>query len=301
LSRLRADLLLLLAGLIWGFGFVAQKDAFSYVGPFTFVACRFLISALFVLPFARHEGGLRSFSAALKPGDIQKIIALCAAFIGAVILQQVGLRSTTVTNAAFITGIYIVLVPFAAWILYRQKLSLPILAASSLSFVGVWLLTGADLHNFGSGIQRGDGFILLCAVGYALQVAMMGRVVGALKLPCILSLLQYLLTGFVAFILAACFETIDWNAIAAAWLPILYAGVASGGIAYTLQAIAQQHTPSADSAIIMGSESLFGAVGGAWLLHEKLALSGYIGCAAIMISILLVELIPLLQTRRTSP
>lgn len=297
MNRLKADFILGFAGLIWGFGFVAQKDAAAHLGPFTFVACRFLISALFVLPLLRREGGFSRIRTQLKSGGILKIILLCLTFVAAVVSQQMGLATTTVTNAAFITGIYIVLVPFAARLLYRQKLSPVAVAASFLSFFGVWLLTGADPHHVLAGLNGGDALILLCAVCFALQVPMLGHVVSDLRLPFTLSFLQYAVTGFVALVLAFVFETVDWHLIADAWLPILYAGVASGGIAYTLQAIAQQHTPSVDSAIIMSSESLFGAIGGVWLMHDRLTTAGIWGCVDIMIAIVVVELVPLLQKK----
>jgi drug/metabolite transporter (DMT)-like permease len=299
LKRLNADLLLGFAGLIWGFGFVAQKDALSdHIGSFTFVAARFLISALFVLPFAVREGAFRRAMPAFPRRDWAKIAALCVAFAAAVITQQIGIETTTVTNAAFLTGLYIVLVPIAALILYRQKFSSLVLFACGLSLVGVGLLTGADPRHLLAGFNRGDMFVLLCAVFYAFQVPMMGHVVGAMKRPLTLSLLQYLVVGIAALLLAFCFETIDLQAIAAAWRPILYAGVLAGGVGYTLQAIAQQHTPSVDSAIIMSSETLFGAIGGAWLLHETMNVNGYVGCALILAAILLVETVPLLSGRK---
>jgi drug/metabolite transporter (DMT)-like permease len=298
LKRIHADFLLGFAGLIWGFGFVAQKDAFAHLGPFTFVACRFLVSSLFVLPFALREGGFRRGPSTLTPSTIRKIAALCVAFLAAVITQQVGMATTTVTNTAFLTGLYVVLVPLAALILYRQKFSLLVLFACGLSVFGVGLLTGTDPRHLLAGFHRGDALILICAVFYAFQVPMMGDVVGALRMPFLISFLQSLATGLAALGLAACFETIDLQAIAAAWVPILYAGILSGGVAYTLQAVAQQHTPSVDSAILMSSETLFGAVGGAWLLHETMNFTGYMGCAAILAAILLAEIEPLLRTNK---
>lgn len=299
MSRFKADLFLALAGLIWGFGFVAQKDAAAHIGPFTFVACRFLISAVFVLPLLRREGGFAGFSKTLKSGDLRKVIALCVAFVAAVTFQQCGIATTTVTNTAFLTGIYIVLVPFAAFFMYRQKISVLAVLASLLSFFGIWLLTGADPHHVFSGLNGGDVLVLICAVCFAVQVPMLGHVVSDLRMPFMLSFLQYMAVGLVTLLLALCFEHIDLHVIAASWLPIVYAGVASGGIAYTLQAIAQQHTPSVDSAIIMSSETLFGALGGVWLLHDRLTFAGYIGCALIMVAIILVELVPFLQKKRT--
>ena len=182
--------------------------------------------------------------------------------------------------------------------MYRQKLTLMAVVASILSFIGIWLLTGADPHHVLAGLNAGDALVLLCAVCFAVQVPMMGHVVGDLRMPFTLSFLQYLATGVVTLVLAIFFETVEWHLLMDAWLPVFYAGVLSGGVAYTLQAVAQQHTPSADSAIIMSSETLFGAIGGVWLMGDKLDSSGYVGCAAIMAAIILVELVPYLQKKR---
>ena len=298
MNRLTADLLLALAGLVWGFGFVAQKTAAdAQLGPFTFVASRFLISALLVLPFVQREGGLPRFFKSLRKSDRFRILGLCLSCSGAVIFQQCGLVSTTVTNAAFLTGIYIVLVPFAARLLYQQKLTAIAVLASLLSFAGVWLLSGGDALHPLPGLNGGDLLVLLCALCYAVQVPMLGHIVGGLKAPFTLSFLQFAVTGFVALVLAVFGEHPHVETIVASWQSILYAGIAAGGIAYTLQAVAQQHTPPADAAIIMSSESLFGAIGGAWLMHDRLTLSGYIGCAAILLAVVAVELTPHVKKR----
>jgi len=299
LKRWQADALLALVGLIWGFGFVAQKDASAQLGAFTFVACRFLISALFVLPLMLREKGISRVVTAVRAGAGGKIAALCLVFMAGVDLQQYGTADTTATHSAFLTGTYVVLVPFVGLALYRHRLSLGVVLAGALSLVGVGFLTDADIRHLASGFNRGDVLMLLCAVCLAAQVAVMGHMVGLMKMPFTFSFLQYASTGLVALIIALWREPMDAHALAHAWLPIVYAGVASGGIAYTLQAVAQQHTPSADSAIIMGSmETLFGAVGAAWLLHERMTGAGYIGAAAILASIVLVELVPYWQARR---
>ena len=191
------------------------------------------------------------------------------------------------------------MVPFVAFLFYRHKLSTVVVIASLLSFFGVWLLSGGNIHdieNFRFGF--GDRLILLCALCFALQVAMMGHTVELVRAPFALSFLQYLMTGIVALVLAVTYEHIRLAALLQAWIPILYAGLASGGIAYTLQAIAQQHTPSSDAAIILSTESLFGGLGGVWLLKERLTPEGMFGCGAIMFAVVLVELGPLLKWGR---
>jgi drug/metabolite transporter (DMT)-like permease len=299
LTRVQADFALALAGLIWGFGFVAQKNALDHIGPFTFVAARFLISALFVLPFVLREKGFHKLHVAINPRNTKRLLILCGAFSLAVILQQYGMKIASVTHTAFLTSLYIVMVPFVSRIFHRQALSAPVLIASLLAVVGIWLLSGGQTDALSIDFSRGDGMVLLCTVCFAIQVVVMGRLAKRVQLPFVISLLQYLAVGLAALVMALLFENIHLPDLLQAWQPILFAGLASGGIAYTLQSVAMQHTPVADASIIMSSEALFGAIGGMWLLGEKITVIGIIGCCAIMLAIMLVELGPLLKWGRT--
>lgn len=290
MNRVQADIAVGVAGLIWGFGFVAQKTALDHTGPFTFVAVRFLISALFVLPWALREKPLQRIRVIpFKFRNQVKLVCLCAAFAFAVIMQQVGLTATSVTNTAFLTELYIIFVPFVGYLFYRHPLTRPVLAASLLCIFGVWLLSGGNPHELFGNLGRGDVFIILAAVGFAIQVVVMGTLAKQLQQPLTISFLQYLVVTLIALGLALVFEKMDLRDLMHAWVPVIYAGILSGGVAYTLQAIAQQHTPASDTAIIMSSEALFGGIGGIWLLHEKISTQGLIGCAAIIASILLIE------------
>lgn len=295
MTRVQADLALALAGLIWGFGFVAQKTALDHIGPLTFVASRYLISALFVLPFVLREKGFQRLKTGMNQKNASRILLLCGCFTGAVLLQQYGLKVAAVTHAAFITCLYVVMVPFLARIFHRRKLTPSILGASLLSILGVWLLSGGKVADIGFDFYNGDGLILLCTFGFAAQVIIIGRLAKRLTLPFALSFIQYLAVGIAGLVAALLFENNTIENLQSAIWPILYAGIASGGIAYTLQTVAQQHTPASEAAIIMSSEALFGGIGGIWLLHEKITLPGIIGCCAIIGAIVLVELAPLLQ------
>jgi drug/metabolite transporter (DMT)-like permease len=300
MKRWQADGLLGLTGLVWGFGFVAQKDALTDIGPATFVACRFLLSALFIFPLVLRElkkTGVDYLRAGQKTK--RRIFALCIVFTISVLSQQYGLLATNVTKAAFITSLYIVMVPFAGLMLYQYKITAISIIASLLSFLGVALLTGGGTANVMNSFTWGDGLVLICAIFYALQVPMLGHIVGAVNAPLVLSFLQFLVLGCVALIFALVFEHIDLQALLRAGVPILYAGILAGGIAYTFQAVAQQHTPPSDSALLMSTETLFGAIGGAWLMHDRLSATGYIGCALIVIAIIVVEVAPLLRRRAT--
>jgi len=180
LTRLQADCALAFAGIIWGFAFVAQKDAMGHIGPFTFVAIRFLISALFVLPFVWHEKSAAGFASAFrKRGNRDKILILCGVFSFGVIAQQYALNFVPVTNTAFLTGLYVVMVPFIGRALYGDKLSIPILIAGLISVCGVWFLSGGTAVD----LKIGDALVLLCAASFAIHVTVMGRLAGLLRAP----------------------------------------------------------------------------------------------------------------------
>lgn len=296
MSRIQADLVLLLVALIWGAAFVAQKNALVHVGSFTFIAARFAISALLVLPLALRE---RAKSQDVITGRVPvfDLALLCASFAGAVVLQQVGLEKTSVTNAGFLTGLYVLFVPVICRLIYKQTLSILIYPAALLSVAGVFLLSGGELTSVS---LAGDGLVLLCAVGFAIQVALIGKIMTAVKAPFRICLLQYASCALVALIAALIFEYPTMENILKAGLPILYAGVISGGIAYTLQVVAQQYTPASDSAVILSGEAVFAALTAALMRDERLTSNGFAGCLLIIFAILMVEFGPHLAARRKS-
>jgi drug/metabolite transporter (DMT)-like permease len=300
MSRLRADLLLVLVALIWGFAFVAQKDALAYIGPFTFVAARFAISTIIVFPLAvreRRRAQTRPVQL-FTPATTPELLLLCLAFFIAVTLQQVGLVQTSVTNAGFLTGLYVVFVPVICWAVYRQKPPLLIFPAAALSVLGVWLLSGGGAQNHIQ-INRGDLLVLLCALAFAWQITLIGRIMRRSPAPFRLSCLQYGAVTLLALVAALATEHPDLKSVLAASYPIIYAGVLSGGVAYTLQTVAQQYTPSSNSAIIMSAEAVFAAFAGALLTSDHLSPAGWTGCGFILSAILLVEFGPRLAGRFT--
>lgn len=295
MSRIQADLVLLLVALIWGAAFVAQKNALAHVGSFTFIAARFSISALLVLPLALRERK-KSKDVHINRTHVFDLALLCASFAGAVVLQQVGLEKTSVTNAGFLTGLYVLFVPVICRLIYRQTLSVLIYPAALLSVAGVFLLSGGEM----TAISSGDGLVLLCAIGFAIQVALIGKIMAAVKAPFRICLLQYASCALVALIAALVFEHPSVDNIMKAALPILYAGAISGGIAYTLQVVAQQYTPASDSAVILSGESVFAALTAAIMNGERLTSMGASGCMLIILAILMVEFGPYMLAKRKS-
>ncbi|MCK6417472.1 MAG: DMT family transporter [Alphaproteobacteria bacterium] len=294
MSRLRADLLLLLTAAIWGAAFVAQKSAMQQdsdgfaLGPFGFIGARFLLSFLVVLPFALREA---RNGPPLRRGYILPVLILCLSFCTGTFLQQVGMLTASVTNGGFLTGLYILLVPFFAWPLFGRVPSWHIGPACVLALGGTFLLGGGHLESF----HTGDFLILACAVCFGLQVALMGWLVQVTQRPVTLAIVQFVFCILLGLSGGFGWEGLNLEAAKAHILPLLYTGLLAGGLGFTLQAVAQRHTPPADAGIIMASEALFAAGAGAFFLGERLDALGWAGCGLIVLALVLVELGPRLQ------
>jgi drug/metabolite transporter (DMT)-like permease len=280
----RANALLLLTAAIWGFAFVAQRAGMDHAGPFTFGAIRFLLGALSLVPLIavrarrRPPAANRAFpnlaAASLKAG--------CVLFV-ATGFQQLGLYWTTAGNSGFITGVYVVLVPIAGIFLGR-KTGLATWAGAALAFAGLFLVSGAAAGlGAGKALNTGDALTLVSGVFWTVHVLLIDRLVkktDAVRLSCG----QFFVCGALSLAAAACniparvgmgtppeLFTAGFQAAAlsGAALPILYGGICSAGIAYTLQVVAQQWAHPAHASIILCLESVFAAAGGIVLLGEK--------------------------------
>lgn len=282
MTRLRADLCLLLVAAIWGAAFVAQKAAMEHMGPFGFSGIRFLISIFVILPFVISEWRR---SPAITRNEGWKAFPVALAFVGGVFIQQIGLIGTSVTNAGFITGLYVLFTPFLSWLLFRHMPDKFIWPACALSVAGLWFINGGSF----TALTGGDLMILLCAVIFAGHVALTGWFLVSIPRPLFLVFIQYFMCVIVGFIGAFGWETLTVEAVVAAKWAILYGGLISGGIAYTLQAVAQQYTPPSDAAIIMSAESLFAAAAGVLLLGEGFTGAKIAGCALILLAIFCAE------------
>jgi drug/metabolite transporter (DMT)-like permease len=296
---LRADILLLLTAGIWGFGFVAQRSGMEYAGPFAFNGIRFILGSLSLLPLIFIR---RKIAAAGTPTLSKKLFFLSSLAAGsclfiAVILQQIGIMFTTAGNAGFITGLYVVLTPIFGIFLGR-KTGKATWLGSVFTLTGLYFLCAAGRID---SINPGDLIIVVSAVFWAIHVLLIDRLVQDID-PIVLSAGQFGVCGI--FALAGAFlaepfiipfieninpallagGTFSWlhfpaliaaisaKAIvlpAGAVIPILYGGLGSVGIAYTLQAVAQRDAPPAHATIILCFEGCFAALGGALLLSEK--------------------------------
>lgn len=295
MSRTTANLLLLLAGAIWGMGFVAQQTAMDDIGPMLFIAMRFLLAGVAVLPFAIAE--LRKSDG---PGYFQAVsehrtgfLMVGTAFFLGMTFQQVGLIGTSVTNAGFLTALYVILVPIIMATVLRVKQPVMIWPASILALIGIYMLSGGDL----SSLNSGDLLIIICALFWAVHVILTGRVGQQTKLPVTMATTQFFITSLFGFLSYTVFVPLEFGEIIptstqllGALPEILYAGTIAGGLGFTLQAVGQRYTSESAAALLISTESLFAALFGAMFLAERLELIGYLGCGLIFAAILLVEL-----------
>lgn len=289
MSRSSANLLLLLAGAIWGMGFVAQQTAMEDVGPFSFIAFRFLVASIVVLPFALRECQRpKTPLPALNSQHFMQFILIGLCLFAGMAAQQVGLLTTTVTNSGFLTGLYVVFTPFLAVILFKQWPHPVVWPAALIALIGIFFLSGGNLSQ----LQTGDLLTVLSAVFWALQVVLIARFVGQSQRPLTLSLIQFMVTCVLATLVAVTFETVSLVAVRAAALEILFAGIFATGVAFSLQVIGQRYTTAPQAAIFLSSESLFAALFGAIILGERIGWVGLFGCGLIFIAMLLVELVP---------
>lgn len=287
----RANVLLLLAGAIWGFGFVAQSTAMERVGPFMFVGIRFFLATLTIAPLAFREA--RKAPGKLSPRDFYGFLFIGLLLFCGAALQQVGMTSSSVTNAGFLTGLYVVMVPFLAVVLFRQWPHPVVWPCALTALAGIYLLSGGEL----AGLAAGDWLIIACAVFWALQIIFINRIGIKSGRPIMLSLVQYMVCGMLGLAIAMTTEHNALDAIISAGPELLFAGVISSGIGFTLQAIGQRFTTAPQAAIMLSSEALFSALFGMILLGERLPLQGMVGCALIFTAMIAVELLPALRSR----
>jgi drug/metabolite transporter (DMT)-like permease len=287
--------LLLICTAIWGLAFVFQKNAMQHMEPLTFAGARYLLGACLVLPLAIWEyRRVTAEGLVVTRAQWIRIGVLSLAFFLGVWLQQIALLTTSVTNGGFITSLYVIFTPIVTFVIARTRPHPVIYFGAPLALFGIYLLTGARLDQ----LAIGDLQLFLCAICWGVQVAMLGELVRETHMPIFVSTINFFATAIFSLAGAFLIETPDFSGIAAGWLPILYSGVGSTAIAFTLQAIGQRYVPPANTAIIMSSEALFAALFGAWLLSERLPPIGYAGAAVIFVAIVTVELVPALRGRR---
>lgn len=276
-------LLLLSAALIWGFAFVAQVVGMDTVGPFTFNEVRFVIGSLALLPFLyfhREEKSPVSTSIPLWAAFLMVGIPL---FLGAT-LQQVGLQYTTASKASFLTANYLLMVPIAGLFL-GQPLLRNYLIGAILAMTGVYFISITEDLT----ISYGDGLMLICAMAFTLQIHMLNYLTQRFS-PVLLSAGQFMVTGLLNLLLAFLFETPTLAGLQGAAWPILYTGILSTSVAYTLQAVGQKYMPPTEASMILSMEMVFGGISGILFLDESFTLRQTIGVIAMTCGVFLSQI-----------
>jgi drug/metabolite transporter (DMT)-like permease len=286
-TRLRADFLLLINAVIWGVAFVVQKKANDTIGPVTFIALRFLVSAILALPLALLER--RKHPRVTSVDYAQGVIVGLVLFIS-MILQQVGLIHTSATNAGFLTSLYVCIVPYVAWRLLGDVPDRRHLFACALCVSGAWLLAtdGARLR-----LNIGDIYIVASAFGFALWIVLISRFMKQSNRPFFMAATQYTATAALGLAFGPGLEAPTVAAVRESIWPILFTGVFSGAVATTLQGVAQKYTPATDAALIISLESVVAAIAGFYLLGETPGRIAMIGGVMILVAALVAEGVPL--------
>lgn len=286
-KRLGANILLLLTAAIWGLGFVAQRVGSQSIGAFTFNGIRFALGSISLIPlliyFNKREkitsDDESTVEAPSKKTILPGVLVGVALYAGAT-LQQIGLIYTTAGKAGFITGLYMVIVPVIG-IFLGHRIGKNSWIGVGLAVVGLYLLSINE--NFS--ISYGDLLELIGSVFWAIHILTIdyfSNKIEPLKLSCI----QFATCSLLSLITALIFEHITTSSILGALIPLLYSGLLSVGVAYTLQVVAQKNAKPSHTAIILSMESVFGAIGGALILGETMSSRGYIGCILILGGIL---------------
>ncbi|HIF88581.1 MAG TPA: DMT family transporter [Candidatus Thioglobus sp.] len=295
-KALRSDFLMLIAAAIWGFAFVAQRVGMETMGPHFFNTIRFFIGALALAPvvwfFSKKPKKSDKVDVSTKKLLIAGSLAGLLLFGGAA-FQQVGIQYTTAGKAGFITGLYIFFVPLIG-LFFGQRTGSGTWLGATMALAGLYLLSfsnGLSL-NFENSLElKGDLLELVCAVFFAGHVLIIGYLAKKID-PIKLSIVQFFVAGVLSLLVAVSLELITWDMITATAIPLLYAGVMSTGVAYTLQVVAQQHAHSSHAAIILSLEGAFALLGGWLLLDEQLPARGLLGCGLMLTGMLLSQMMP---------
>lgn len=287
--KIRGNILLLITALIWGTAFVAQSEGMNYVEPFTYNAVRTLLGGITLLPVLavfRIKGTdtekkhTASVKVSIKGGILCGLVLFAASSF-----QQWGLTITTAGKAGFITALYIIIVPLIELVVYRRS-SVLVWICVAIAAAGFWLLCIKEGFTLG----KGDGLVLCCAFFFAVHIMVIDYFCDKKCDGLLMSCIQFFTAGILMTICMFIFEKPDLQCILNAKYTILYAGIMSSGVAYTLQIIGQKSTNPTSATLIMSLESVFAALSGWIILHEQLSLKELSGCVLVFFAVILIQL-----------
>ena len=275
---------------IWGTAFIAQDTGMDNIGPLTFNFARFFVGFLTILPIALI---FEKKKIILEISSKSKIFYKYLFFMGVSLflgtfLQQAALQYTNIANAAFFTVFYVPIVPILLFLIYSNKVHWSIWPSIGLCIFGVYLLS--DFSN--SEIMLGDALVILCSVFWALHIIFAGKFMQIFNIPMFYAALQALFVATLSLLFSYLFEEINFSKILLESSSIIYAGVLSGGIAFTLQMFAQKNIEETPAAIIYSLEGVFAAIAGWIILDQFLNSSNIIGCFLILIAVIFSQLAP---------
>jgi len=294
MSRQVSHGLLLVTSFVWGITFVFQTTGMETIGPFGFTTLKFLTGTITILPMAIWEyqrSPIQSIVIASEEENTKIVIGIICLgllmFIGSV-LQKVSLGITSIANTAFLTTLYVPLVPILGLLLFRRNMRKLRWMAVAIFLVGSWLMSGASPSE----AVIGDVMVIIGAFFWAGHIMLVGWMAQRTHAPFQLAFLQMLLTTILSYVVFSFTETMTLMDLSAVWPEILFAGIMSTGLGFTFQLIAQQHCSNAAAAIILSLEGVFAALSGWVLLGQSMLISGMIGAGLIFIAVLIVELSP---------
>ena len=295
MTRIQANLLLLLASIIWGSTFVVQQVATGGLGAIMFTSSRFFLGGLVIFPiaFVQFKRKQRT-DRKITQGEWAGMVFTGLALFTAAVLQQVGIFFTTIANAGFLTALYVPLVPVLAFLVLKTSIHWSVWPASIGCLVGTYIMSGAqELH-----LSVGDIWVISSAFFWATHVLLVGRMATKTQAPLVVAFVQFMTVAIAGLIVGVIVEKPVLADFSEAIFGIFYAGVLSVGAGFTLQVIAQRYSPSSDAAIILSGETVFAALAGFLFLGEKLSTAQLSGAALILAGILMVQLLPLYTSKK---
>lgn len=298
MSRTQANFILMLAAMIWGSAFVAQQLGTGNLGTISFTGARFLVGGMIVLPFAVVQfRRVHTIERKFVQADWFILAITGSVLFTAAALQQYGILHTTVTNAGFLTALYVPMVPIIGLLFLRRRVHWSVWPASIGCFVGTYIMSGAERID----LQIGDFWVISSTLFWATHVLLVGWIASRTRAPLVVATLQFFVCGLLGLVMGGIIEQPVSADFASALWGIGYVGIFSVGMAFTLQVVGQRYTQAADAAIILSSETVFAAFAGYLFLGERLTLIQLSGAALILCGIVAVELLPLTRLGRPRP
>lgn len=294
MKQMKNNIMLLLTALIWGCAFVAQSVGMEYVGPFTFNSVRCILGSIVLIPVIflmdgmKKRGGMSEADIKKEHGDTRTLLAggICCGVVlaAASSLQQFGIQFTTVGKAGFITAMYIVLVPILG-VFLGKKLRPLILLCVGIAVTGLYFLCMTEKLTLGFG----DLLVLLCAFVFSIHILVIDHF-SPLVDGVYMSAIQFLTAGIVCAVPMLIWEHPAMSSILEAWMPVLYAGIMSCGVAYTLQILGQKNADPAVASLLLSLESVFSVLAGWVILGQGLSGKELFGCVLMFAAILLAQM-----------